>query len=221
MNDSPCSAAVRRRRIITDAIVLLFLLALLVASLRFPIPTIGAALRAAQQEILFGPGEIVAEFTRNELPEDAPDFDRGYVLQWEGRYALFTFSYYDLSWHQWARPVVLEPSPDLPLTAAAGSFPKCVLIYSQTDSITRVEAVHPCLDSERRDVQPLTTSSALALDNQLFFLPLAQSFNSNSVVLDAVQLRGYDASGALVYESPVPSIWAEWYGITLSDSEGR
>ena len=79
MNVSPCSAAVRRRRIITDAIVLLFLLALLVASLRFPIPTIGAALRAAQQEILFGPGEIVAEFTRDELPEDAPDFDRGYV----------------------------------------------------------------------------------------------------------------------------------------------
>lgn len=221
MNDSPCSAAVRRRRIITDAIVLLFLLALLVASLRFPIPTIGAALRAAQQEILFGPGEIVAEFTRDELPEDAPDFGRGYVLHWEGRYALFTFSYCDLSWHQWARPVVLEPSPNLPLTAAAGSSPKCVLIYSQTDSITRVEAVHPCLDSERRDVQPLTTSSALALDNQLFFLPLAQSFDSSSVVLDAVQLRGYDASGALVYESPVPTIWAEWYGITLSDSEGR
>lgn len=221
MKDSTCSAAVRRRRIITDVLLLLFSLALLVVALNFPIPTIGAALRAAQRELLFGPGEIVAEFTREELPEGSPDFDRGYVLQWEGRYALFTFSYCDLSWHQWARPVVLEPSPNLPLTAAAGSFPKCVLIYSQTDSITRVEAVHPCLDYERRDVQPLTTSSALALDNQLFFLPLSQSFDSSSVVLDAVQLRGYDASGALVYESPVPSIWAERYGITLSDSEGR
>ena len=84
-----------------------------------------------------------------------------------------------------------------------------------------MEAVHPCLDSELRDVQPLTTSSALALDNQLFFLPLTQSFFGNPVVLDAVQLRGYDASGALVYESPVPNIWAERYGITLSDSEGR
>ena len=72
MNDSPCSAAVRRRRIITDALLLLFLLVLLVASLSFPIPTIGAALRAAQQEILFGPGEIVAEFTRDELPRTLP-----------------------------------------------------------------------------------------------------------------------------------------------------
>lgn len=220
MNDSPCSAAVRRRRIITDAIVLLFLLALLVASLRFPIPTIGAALRAAQQEILFGPGEIVAEFTRDELPEDAPDFDRGYVLQWEGRYALFTFSYYDLSWHQWDRPVVLEPSPDLPLTAAAGSLPKYVLIYSQTDSITRVEAIYPCRDSELMDLQPLTTEPTLALGEQLFFLPLAQASFAGPKLED-IQFRGYDASGALVYESPVPSIWAEWYGITLSDSEGR
>lgn len=221
MNDSPCSAAVRRRRIITDALLLLFLLALLVASLDFPIPTIGAALRAAQQELLFGPGEIVAEFTWEELPEDAPDFDRAYVLQWEGRYALFTFSYYDASWHQWSSPVVLEPSPDLPLTAAARPYLQYVLIYSQTDSITRVEAVHPCLDSDLRDIQPLTTSPALALGNQLFFLPLPQSLAGNPVILNAVQLRGYDASGALVYESPVPTIWAERYGITLSDSEGR
>lgn len=220
MNDSPCSAAVRRRRIITDAIVLLFLLALLVASLRFPIPTIGAALRAAQQELLFGPGEIVAEFTREELPEGSPDFDQGYVLQWEGRYALFTFSYYDLSWHQWDRPVVLEPSPDLPLTAAAGSSPKYVLIYSQTDSITRVEAIYPCRDSELMDLQPLTTEPTLALGEQLFFLPLAQASFAGPKLED-IQFRGYDAAGTLVYESPVPGTWAEGYGLTLSDSEGR
>lgn len=220
MNDFPCSAAVRRRRIIADAIVLLFLLVLLVASLRFPMPTIGAALRAAQQEILFGPGEIVAEFTRDELPEDAPDFDRGYVLQWEGRYALFTFSYYDLSWHQWDRPVVLEPSPDLPLTAAAGSSPKYVLIYSQTDSITRVEAIYPCRDSELMDLHPLTTEPTLALGEQLFFLPLAQASFAGPKLED-IQFRGYDAAGTLVYESPVPGTWAEGYGLTLSDSEGR
>ena len=221
MKDSTCSAAVRRRRIITDVLLLLFSLALLVVALDFPIPTIGAALRAAQRELLFGPGEIVAEFTREELPEGSPDFDRAYVLQWEGRYALFAFSHLEGSWRQIGVPTILEPSPDLPLTAAAGSLPKYVLIYSQTDSITRVEAVHPCLDSDLRDVQPLTTSSALALGNQLFFLPLTQSFFGSPVVLDAVQLRGYDASGTLVYESPVPSIWAERYGITLSASEGR
>lgn len=220
MKDSTCSAAVRRRRIITDALLLLFSLALLVVALNFPIPTIGSALRAAQRELLFGPGEIVAEFTREELPEGSPDFDRAYVLQWEGRYALFAFSHLEGSWRQIGVPTILEPSPALPLTAAAGSLPKYVLIYSQTDSITRVEAIYPCRDSELMDLQPLTTEPTLALGEQLFFLPLAQASFAGPKLED-IQFRGYDAAGTLVYESPVPTIWAEWYGITLSDSEGR
>lgn len=220
MKDSTCSAAVRRRRIITDALLLLFSLALLVVALNFPIPTIGAALRAAQRELLFGPGEIVAEFTREELPEGSPDFDRAYVLQWEGRYALFAFSHLEGSWRQIGVPTILEPSPDLPLTAAAGSLPKYVLIYSQTDSITRVEAIYPCRDSELMDLQPLTTEPTLALGEQLFFLPLAQASFAGPKLED-IQFRGYDAAGTLVYESPVPGTWAEGYGLTLSDSEGR
>lgn len=220
MKDSTCSAAVRRRRIITDALLLLFSLALLVVALDFPIPTIGSALRAAQRELLFGPGEIVAEFTREELPEGSPDFDRAYVLQWEGRYALFAFSHLEGSWRQIGVPTILEPSPDLPLTAAAGSLPKYVLIYSQTDSITRVEAIYPCRDSELTDLHPLTTEPTLALGEQLFFLPLAQASFAGPKLED-IQFRGYDAAGTLVYESPVPGTWAEGYGLTLSDSEGR
>lgn len=220
MKDSTCSAAVRRRRIITDALLLLFSLALLVVALNFPIPTIGAALRAAQRELLFGPGEIVAEFTREELPEGSPDFDRAYVLQWEGRYALFAFSHLEGSWRQIGVPTILEPSPALPLTAAAGSLPKYVLIYSQTDSITRVEAIYPCRDSELTDLHPLTTEPTLALGEQLFFLPLAQASFAGPKLED-IQFRGYDAAGTLVYESPVPGTWAEGYGLTLSDSEGR
>lgn len=220
MKDSTCSAAVRRRRIITDVLLLLFSLALLVVALDFPIPTIGSALRAAQRELLFGPGEIVAEFTREELPEGSPDFDRAYVLQWEGRYALFAFSHLEGSWRQIGVPTILEPSPDLPLTAAAGSLPKYVLIYSQTDSITRVEAIYPCRDSELMDLQPLTAEPTLALGEQLFFLPLAQASFAGPKLED-IQFRGYDAAGTLVYESPVPGTWAEGYGLTLSDSEGR
>lgn len=220
MKESTCSAAVRRRRIITDALLLLFSLALLIVALDFPIPTARAALRAAQRELLFGPGEIVAEFTREELPEGSPDFDRAYVLRWEGRYALFTFSHYDGFWYEWGTPIVLEPCPDLPLTAAARSYPQYVLIYSQTDSITSVEAVYPCRDPELMDLQPLTTEPALALGEQLFFLPLAQA-PFGTPELEDIQLRGYDATGTLVYESPVPSAWAERYGLTLSDSEGR
>ncbi len=220
MKDSTCSAAVRRRRIITDVLLLLFSLALLVVALDFPIPTIGAALRAAQRELLFGPGEIVAEFTREELPEGSPDFDRAYVLQWEGRYALFAFSHLEGSWRQIGVPTILEPSPALPLTAAAGSLPKYVLIYSQTDSITRVEAIYPCRDSELMALHPLTTEPTLALGEQLFFLPLAQASFAGPKLED-IQFRGYDAAGTLVYESPVPGTWAEGYGLTLSDSEGR
>lgn len=220
MKDSTCSAAVRRRRIITDALLLLFSLALLIVALDFSIPTARAALRAAQRELLFGPGEIVAEFTREELPEGSPNFDRAYVLRWEGRYALFTFSHYDGFWYEWGAPIVLEPCPDLPLTATARSYPQYVLIYSQTDSITSVEAVYPCRDPELMDLQPLTTEPALALGEQLFFLPLAQA-PFGTPELEDIQLRGYDATGTLVYESPVPSTWAEQYGLTLSDSEGR
>ena len=220
MKDSTCSAAVRRRRIITDFLLLLFSLALLVVALDFPIPTIGSALRAAQRELLFGPGEILAEFTREELPEGSPDFDRAYVLQWEGRYALFAFSHLEGSWRQIGVPTILEPSPALPLTAAAGSLPKYVLIYSQTDSITRVEAIYPCRDSELTDLHPLTTEPTLALGEQLFFLPLAQASFAGPKLED-IQFRGYDAAGTLVYESPVPGTWAEGYGLTLSDSEGR
>ena len=220
MKDSTCSAAVRRRRIITDVLLLLFSLALLVVALDFPIPTIGSALRAAQRELLFGPGEILAEFTREELPEGSPDFDRAYVLQWEGRYALFAFSHLEGSWRQIGVPTILEPSPALPLTAAAGSLPKYVLIYSQTDSITRVEAIYPCRDSELTDLHPLTTEPTLALGEQLFFLPLAQASFAGPKLED-IQFRGYDAAGTLVYESPVPGTWAEGYGLTLSDSEGR
>lgn len=220
MKDSTCSAAVRRRRIITDVLLLLFSLALLVVALDFPIPTIGAALRAAQRELLFGPGEIVAEFTREELPEGSPEFDRAYVLQWEGRYALFAFSHLEGSWRQIGVPTILEPSPALPLTAAAGAYYPYVLIYSQTDSITRVEAIYPCRDSELMDLQPLTTEPTLALGEQLFFLPLAQASFAGPKLED-IQLRGYDAAGTSVYESPVPGTWAEGYGLTLFDSEGR
>ena len=108
MNRRPVTPAVRRRRIFTDALLLLAGAALLLLMLDVPIPyfTQRQALSAAQTRYLYGPGAVLAR-VENDTSVDC-------ILQDGSCYAVCTLPREGLFWGQGTLDAVVN-DPSLPL----------------------------------------------------------------------------------------------------------
>ena len=217
----PTTPARRKRRVVRAAIALPLLLAMLVLALDFPILTAGQALRATQKRHFFGPGEVIAALD-NPQEWDAGRFgpgDRYYILRWGDWYAWCGISRSGPFWRTGSLGAVEnDPSlPLIPLVVDEYSYGSVLVVCNDPD-IVRVELVFPVSSPETDSGCTLLSASGGQTAEGCFLIPYyipSGSFLSS----DALQVKGYDAAGALRYESPVPERWAG-YGISVSGEVG-
>ena len=217
MANRPTTPARRRRRTVRAAIALPVLLAMLVLALDFPILTAGQALRATQERHFFGPGEVL---TSIDYPRGYNEFkigqsDRYYILRWGDCYAWCSVNHYGLFWQTGGLDGV-ENDPDTPLIPLVVSDwdEGAALVVCNDPDIAAVEIQFPAYTGSGHLL-------AAAAQNQRVEDCFLLSWNLTEAVWlypDDLRLRGYDAEGNLVYESPVPESWTEEYNI--SDPDG-
>ena len=209
MNRRPVTPAVRKRRIFTDALLLLAGVALLLLMLDVPLPylTERQALSAAQARYLYGPGAVLAR---------AEDGDRAvnYLLQDGPHYAVCTLPREGPFWGFGYLDAV-EDDPSLPL---APLLPSAYLghnrlaVFSNDPAIAEVEVL--CYDYAYRGKFLTLRQPPLAESCWLFAPPpeaLGWDFS------DGFLLRGYDGDGNLIYQSDAPGHWVEQWGLTIPE----
>ena len=204
MNRRPVTPAVRKRRIFTDALLLLAGLALLLLMLDVPIPyfTRQQALSATQTRYLYGPGAVLAR-VENDTSVDC-------ILQDGSCYAVCTLPREGLFWGQGTLDAVVN-DPSIPLVPLPrrGSL----LVVVNDPNIAEVEVLYYAQYSG--GFHTLRQAEPLADKCYLFYRPAGQSnYHFDD---DGFLLRGYDRAGNLIYESEAPSHWAEWWGLTIPE----
>ena len=221
MSRRPVTPARRRRRILRDTLLLAVVLAVLVLRMDFPVFTARQALAATQARYFFGPGEVIAALD-NPQEWDAGRFgpsDRYYILRRGDWYACCDISRSGPFWRTGSLGAVEnDPSlPLIPLVVDEYSYGSVLVVCNDPD-IARVELLFPVSSPETDSGCTLFSASGDQTAEGCFLIPYyipSGSFLSS----DELQVKGYDAAGALRYESPVPERWAG-YGISVSGEVG-
>lgn len=201
--------AQRKRRILRDTLLLAVLLVILVLRLDFPILTANQALEATQARYFFGPGEVITtlDYSREANKVKIGQYDRYYILRHGDWYAWCGVNHYGLFWQTGGLDAV-ENDPDVPLVPLVVSDwnSGAVLVISNDPEITQVEIVFPIAANST-----YTRFSAYGSDpvENCFLIPY--TIQANFTYPEALQVRGYDADGTLLYQSPVPESWATRY----------
>ena len=211
----PCpTITLRRKRILRDAGLLLLSLAVLLVLFSFPYLTREQALWALKKQYFFDGSRVVAWA---EDPD--PRSDDQYVILRSGNwYALGSLERDGLFWETgWFRSA--QKAPDLPLTPVpprGGAEPRPFLcVLSSNPEIAEVELEYLASDPLTVIVQRRTVRREAAAED-CFLLPMEEDFVWMHGALDSFRLRGYDQAGNLIYESPEPESWAEYW---ISPSE--
>lgn len=206
MNKRSITPGDRKRRIVRDAVLLLVVLILLTFTLDFPMLTAGQALKSTQTRYLFEDGEIVAELP----PSHA--YDRQYLLRDGDWYAWCGLWRYGPFWKP-GRMEIVQPDPDRPLTACTPTGNEELLVLSSDPAITQVE-VEYLAGAERDDVFRLATARQGPVADSCWWFSLPDGYWRVFYQDGAdLRLRGYDADGRLIYESPRPESWDRDYTI--------
>ena len=202
------SPARRRRRIVLDALLLVIVLAALVFKLDFPIFTARQAMEATQARHLFGPGRVLLTLDRRQ--SGPTRHSRYYILQDGDWYAWCGVDYVRPFWYAgglWA----VENDPDLPLVPLVVDRTDngLILVISNASEIVRTEVVFPASDEGDTGFYLLSADQVRRAENCFLF-----SYSMSGLCAhypEDLQVRGYDAAGALVYQSPVPESWESRY----------
>ena len=194
----------RKRRIVRDAVLLLVVLILLAFTLDFPMLTARQALKATQTRYLFEDGEIVAELPPNGM------YDRQYLLRDGDWYAWCGFWRYGPFWRP-GRMEIVQPDPDRPLTAYDPTGSEEVWILSSDPAITQVEVEYLAETTAHELVLRLASVRQGPVTESCWWFSLPDVYWGSSP--EDLRLRGYDADGRLIYESPRPESWDRDYTI--------
>lgn len=202
----------RKRRIVRDAVLLLVVLILLAFTLDFPMLTARQALKSTQTRYLFEDSRIIARI-------DDSYHDHEYILKkgdWYAWCALWRFGPF---WQPGLLvPVPRDPSrPLTALTVAQGSA-NTMLVVSSNPDIAEVELEYPVEASGYTFAFRLKSVRQLPLAENCWWFALPDGYwRAFQDEGEGLRLRGYDAAGRLVYESPRPESWDLDYTI-LNDS---
>ena len=209
----PCpTITLRRKRILRDAGLLLLSLAVLLVLFSFPYLTREQALWALKKKYFFDGSRVVA-WAENPDPRSG---DQYVILRSGNWYALGSLERDGLFWETgWFRSA--QKAPDLPLTPVpprSGAEPRPFLcVLSSDPEIAEVELEY--LASDALTAQRRTVRREAAAED-CFLLPVEENLIWMHGALDSFRLRGYDQAGNLIYESPEPESWAEYW---ISPSE--
>ena len=203
--------AQRKRRILRDALLLAVVLVVLILRLDFPILTAEQALEATQDRYFFGPGEVITtlDYSREANKVKIGQYDRYYILRHGDWYAWCGVNHYGLFWQTGGLDAV-ENDPDLPLVPLVVSDwnSGAVLVISNDPEITQVEITFP-ISAETKQGYTLLSASQTESTENCFLIPYTSS--PGFVFPENLQVKGYDAAGALRYQSPIPESWATHY----------
>lgn len=203
--------AQRKRRILRDALLLAIVLVVLVLRLDFPILTAEQALEATQDRYFFGPGEVITtlDYSREANKVKIGQYDRYYILRHGDWYAWCGVNHYGLFWQTGGLDAV-ENTPDLPLVPLVVSDWRtgAVLVISNDPEITQVEITFP-ISAETKQGYTLLSASQTQSTENCFLIPYTSG--PGFVFPEDLQVKGYDAAGALRYQSPIPESWATRY----------
>ena len=203
--------AQRKRRILRDALLLAIVLVVLVLRLDFPILTAEQALEATQDRYFFGPGEVITtlDYSREANKVKIGQYDRYYILRHGDWYAWCGVNHYGLFWQTGGLDAV-ENTPDLPLVPLVVSDWRtgAVLVISNDPEITQVEITFP-ISAETKQGYTLLSASQTESTENCFLIPYTSG--PGFVFPEDLQVKGYDAAGALRYQSPIPESWATRY----------
>lgn len=196
----------RKRRIFLDALLLIIVLSALAFKLDFPIFTAQQAVEATQARHLFGPGRVIAAVDRQAVPSR---YSRYYILQDGDWYAWCGVSRNPGQpfWHAGQLQAV-ENNPELPLVPLVVDE-GLILVISNDPEITGAEVLFPAYRGDGSSCYLHSASQGQKVEN-CFLVSYALSDQGSSHPED-LQVRGYDASGELVYQSPAPEFWATRY----------
>ena len=203
--------AQRKRRILRDALLLAVVLVVLILRLDFPILTAEQALEATQDRYFFGPGEVITtlDYSREANKVKIGQYDRYYILRHGDWYAWCGVNHYGLFWQTGGLDAV-ENDPDLPLVPLVVSDWNrgAVLVISNDPEITQVEITFP-ISAETKQGYTLLSASQTESTENCFLIPYTSG--PGFVFPEDLQVKGYDAAGALLYQSPKPESWATRY----------
>ena len=203
--------AQRKRRILRDALLLAVVLVVLILRLDFPILTAEQALEATQDRYFFGPGEVITtlDYSREANKVKIGQYDRYYILRHGDWYAWCGVNHYGLFWQTGGLDAV-ENDPDLPLVPLVVSDwnSGAVLVISNDPEITQVEITFPISAETKQGYTLLSASQTQSTEN--CFL-ISYTSGPGFVFPEDLQVKGYDAAGALRYQSPIPESWATHY----------
>ena len=203
--------AQRKCRILRDTLLLVVVLVVLVLRLDFPILTAEQALEATQDRYFFGPGEIITtlDYSREANQVKIGQYDRYYILRHGDWYAWCGVNHYGLFWQTGGLDAV-ENDPDLPLVPLVVSDwnSGAVLVISNDPEITQVEITFPVSAETKQGYTLLSASQSQSTEN-CFLIPYTSG--PGFVFPEDLQVKGYDADGKLIYQSPEPESWATRY----------
>lgn len=201
--------AQRKRRILRDALLLAVVLVVLILRLDFPILTAEQALEATQDRYFFGPGEVITtlDYSREANKVKIGQYDRYYILRHGDWYAWCGVNHYGLFWQTGGLDA---NDPDLPLVPLVVSDwnSGAVLVISNDPEITQVEITFP-ISAETKQGYTLLSASQTESTENCFLNPYTSG--PGFVFPEDLQVKGYDAAGALLYQSPKPESWATRY----------
>lgn len=203
--------AQRKRRILRDALLLAVVLVVLILRLDFSILTAEQALEATQDRYFFGPGEVITtlDYSREANKVKIGQYDRYYILRHGDWYAWCGVNHYGLFWQTGGLDAV-ENNPDLPLVPLVVSDwnSGAVLVISNDPEITQVEITFP-ISAETKQGYTLLSASQTESTENCFLIPYTSG--PGFVFPEDLQVKGYDAAGALLYQSSKPESWATRY----------
>lgn len=210
----PTTPALRRWRTLRNLVLLLLCPLALIVLWQFPYFTKGQALWALKKANFFESSQVLLRAETEEWPDYDFLGDAFVILRSGDWYALGSLVQNNLFWQPYVfQSIRLEPDCILTSTQDIHNF---LFVVSSDSEIVTVEVQYLSDIAEQGEpVYALRTIRQEALAENCFLLPL-EEFNRTSplTMYNGGRLRGYDAAGNLVYESPVPEGWAH-YGVEI------
>lgn len=216
----PRRTLTRRQKLLRDALLLPFLLAVLLIVLDFPSLSLELTRQATERRHLFGPGEVILSVPASDLFADGEGrFDRYYVVRWGDWYALEARTPAPGSpgsrgtvGRGGQRPLPASDSPPLRQQSYSPGRARCPGYYLQGpgdhgggDSLSRRCLQRPGLFS---GLCPIDRAGERLLSLPLH-IPLCPARR-------LCALPGLcPPDGTLLYSSPVPDCWESRYGLSL------
>lgn len=206
MAERPISRWGRKWRILRDTVVLFLTLVFLTVTLDFPMFTARQALRATQTRYYWEDGQVVADLGPGPL------CDRQYLLRMGNWYAWCGLSRKGLLWDSGSLVPVYR-DPEQPLSAVTPGSRGAVLVLAGDPDIVQVEVEYPVLayESDAGRVYSLNTLRQDPVTDGCFWFQFTG--NLPTYQMDRILLRGYAADGTLLYQSPIPESWTNYYKV--------